>query len=128
MTYVLQWVYSSYHFTAAPSSLETTFSITITGSSVDVCVETKTARAFKVVLRDAARGRHRQVGEGKHKLFVAVFQISTISSCTYYLIMVVVMVVFMHCIGVFLTVGSHTYLCYKIIFAVYCTIRHYYTC
>ena len=59
-------------------------------------METKTAQAFKVILRDAARGRHRQVGEGKHKLFVAVFQISTISSCTYYLIMVVVMVVFMH--------------------------------
>ena len=55
------------NFTAAPSPLETTFSITITGSSVDVCVETKTAQAFKVVLRDAFRGRHRQVGEGKHK-------------------------------------------------------------
>ena len=43
--------------------LETTFSIKIAGSSADVCVQTKSARAFKVVLRDANGGRQSRVGE-----------------------------------------------------------------
>ena len=41
----------------APSPLETTFSFFITGSTVEVCVETKTAVLLKLVLRDANNNR-----------------------------------------------------------------------
>ena len=46
----------------APSPLETTFSFRMSGDSVDVCVETKEAKAFKLVLRDTNKKRYVREG------------------------------------------------------------------
>jgi hypothetical protein len=48
----------------APSPLETSMSFFITGGSVDVCVETKTAAVFKLVLRDTNGRRYVQIVQG----------------------------------------------------------------
>ena len=42
----------------APSPLETVLQFIISGSSVDVCVETKEAVFIKLVLRDTNNNRH----------------------------------------------------------------------
>ena len=47
----------------APSPLETTFSFRMSGDSVDVCVETKEAKAFKLILRDTNNKRYVRKGE-----------------------------------------------------------------
>ena len=50
-------------FVTAPSPLETKFSFFITGSSVEVCVETKQAAIIKLILRDAEDNRQVAIGE-----------------------------------------------------------------
>ena len=46
----------------APSPLDTSFSVFVTGSSAEVCVETKAASIIKLVLRDADNKRGIRTG------------------------------------------------------------------
>ena len=48
----------------APSPLEATFSFTISGSSVEVCVETKEAVRVKLILRDVNNQRYVRESKG----------------------------------------------------------------
>ena len=48
----------------ALSPLEATFSFTISGSSVEVCVETKEALRVKLILRDVNNQRYVQESKG----------------------------------------------------------------
>ena len=46
-----------------PSELEPTFSFIISGSSVDVCVESKEAAVLKLILRDSSNKRDVAIGK-----------------------------------------------------------------
>ena len=46
-----------------PSELEPTFSFIISGSSVDVCVESREAAVLKLILRDSSNKRDVAIGK-----------------------------------------------------------------